>query len=62
LSPIWTLQLPESFQAQLPQVKEVLRKLAGKLDIKNADERRPVRTRQAVLQSEEFQALNQIMS
>jgi type III restriction enzyme len=52
-----TLQLPEHFQAQLPQVKEVLRKLAGKLDIKNADERRPVRTRQAVLHSEEFQAL-----
>lgn len=52
-----TLQLPEAFQAQLPQVKEVLRKLAGKLDIKNADERRPVRTRQAVLRSEEFQAL-----
>jgi len=52
-----TLQLPEPFQAQLPQVKEVLRKLAGKLDIKNADERRVVRTRQAVLHSEEFQAL-----
>ena len=52
-----TLQLPEPFQAQLPQVKEVLRKLAGKLDIKNADERRPIKTRQAVLHSEEFQAL-----
>jgi type III restriction enzyme len=52
-----TLQLPESFQAQLPQVKEVLRKLAGKLDIKNADERRTISTRQAVLHSEEFQAL-----
>ena len=52
-----TLQLPEQFQAQLPQVKEVLRKLAGKLDIKNADERRPIKTRQAVLHSEEFQAL-----
>ena len=52
-----TLQLPEPFQAQLPQVKEVLRKLAGKLDIKNADERRTIRTRQAVLHSEEFQAL-----
>ena len=35
-----TLQLPEPFQAQLPQVTEILRKLAGKLDIKNADERR----------------------
>jgi type III restriction enzyme len=52
-----TLQLPEPFQAQLQQVKEVLRKLAGKLDIKNADERRPIKTRQAVLHSEEFQAL-----
>ena len=52
-----TLQLPEPFQAQLPQVKEVLRKLAGKLDIKNADERRTIMTRQAVLHSEEFQAL-----
>jgi type III restriction enzyme len=52
-----TLQLPEPFQPQLPQVKEVLRKLAGKLDIKNADERRPIRTRQAVLHSEGFQAL-----
>jgi type III restriction enzyme len=52
-----TLQLPESFQAQLPQVSEILRKLAGKLDIKNADERRVIRSRQAVLHSEEFQAL-----
>jgi type III restriction enzyme len=52
-----TLQLPEPFQAQLPQVKEVLRKLAGKLDIKNADERKSIKTRQAVLHSEEFQAL-----
>lgn len=52
-----TLQLPEMFLAQLPQVNEVLRKLAGKLDIKNADERRSVKTRQAILHSEEFQAL-----
>ena len=52
-----TLELPEAFKGQLPQVKEILRKLAGKLDIKNADERKSVRTRQAVLHSEEFQAL-----
>jgi type III restriction enzyme len=52
-----TVQLPESFKGQLPQVTEILRKLAGKLDIKNADERRTVRTRQAVLHSEEFMAL-----
>ena len=52
-----TLQIPEPFQAHLPQVKEILRKLAGKLDIKNADERKPIKTRQAVLHSGEFQAL-----
>ena len=52
-----TLQLPESFKAQLQQVKEVLRKLAGRLDIKNADERRSIKTREAVLHSEEFQSL-----
>jgi type III restriction enzyme len=52
-----TLQLPEQFETQLTQVKEVLRKLAGKLDIKNADDRTRIKTRQAVLHSEEFQAL-----
>jgi type III restriction enzyme len=52
-----TLTLPEPFAAQLPQIKEVLRKLAGKLEIKNANERQTVKTRQAVLQSAEFKAL-----
>ncbi len=52
-----TLQLPEPFRSQLPQVKEILRKLAGKLDIKNADERRTIPTRRAILQGEEFRAL-----
>lgn len=52
-----TLQLPEPFRAHLPQVTEILRKLAGKLDIKNADERRSIKTREAVLHSAEFQAL-----
>lgn len=52
-----TLAVPETFAAQLPQIREVLRKLAGKLEIKNADERKQVRTRQAVLHSEEFKAL-----
>lgn len=52
-----TLTLPEPFAAQLPQVKEILRKLAGCLEIKNADERRPVKSRQAVLQSADFKAL-----
>jgi type III restriction enzyme len=52
-----TLTLPEPFTAQLPQVKNILRKLAGRLEIKNADERRQVKTRQAVLHSAEFKAL-----
>ncbi len=52
-----TLQLPAPFESYLPQVKEILRKLAGKLDVKNADERKSIKTREAVLQSEKFQAL-----
>ncbi|MFH1015931.1 MAG: DEAD/DEAH box helicase family protein [Chloroflexota bacterium] len=52
-----TLALPEPFAAQLPQVKEILRKLAGRLEIKNADERKQVKSRQAVLQGAEFKAL-----
>ena len=52
-----TLTLPEPFAAQLALVKEILRKLAGRLEIKNADERKQVKTRQAVLNSEEFKAL-----
>lgn len=52
-----TLVLPEPFAAQLPQVKEILRKLTGRLEVKNADDRKQVKTRQAVLNSEEFKAL-----
>jgi type III restriction enzyme len=52
-----TLTLPEPFTAQLPQVKEILRKLAGRLEIKNADERKQVKSRQAVLQGADFKAL-----
>jgi type III restriction enzyme len=52
-----TLTLPQPFMAQLPQVKEILRKLAGRMEIRNADERRQVKTRQAVLHSADFKAL-----
>lgn len=52
-----TLTLPEPFAAQLPQVKEILRKLAGRLEIKDADKHQQVKPRQAVLQSAEFKAL-----
>ena len=38
-------------------IQSVLRKLAGKLDIKNADDRKVIRTREAVLGSDEFRAL-----
>lgn len=51
------LVLPEPFAAQLPQVSEILRKLAGRLEIKNADERKQVRSRQAVLHGADFKAL-----
>ena len=52
-----TLNLPEPFAAQLPQVTEILRKLAGRLEIKNAADRRHVKSRQAVLQGADFKAL-----
>jgi type III restriction enzyme len=52
-----TLPLPEEFAAHRAEIAEILRKLSGRLEIKNADERRQVRTRQAVLESAEFKAL-----
>jgi type III restriction enzyme len=52
-----TFTVPPQFLAQLAQVKAVLNKLAGKLEIKNADERKQVKTREAVINSEEFKAL-----
>ncbi len=52
-----TFTLPEAFAPHVPQVKDILRKLAGKLEIKNADERKQVKTRQAILHGEQFKAL-----
>ncbi|MFG1186292.1 type III restriction-modification system endonuclease [Xanthobacter aminoxidans] len=52
-----TLALPLALAAHLGAVRDVLKKVAGKLDIKNADERVTVKTRQAILESAEFQAL-----
>lgn len=52
-----TLVLPPEFEAQRGQIAEVLRKLSGRLEIKDANDRKPVRTRQAVLHSPEFKAL-----
>ena len=52
-----TLVLPEEFAPQAPEVNAILKKLAGKLDIRNADNKRPIKTREALLYSEEFKAL-----
>jgi type III restriction enzyme len=57
-----TLVLPEAFEAQRAQISEVLRKVSGRLDIKNADDRKPVSLRKgsdgkAVYLSDEFKAL-----
>jgi type III restriction enzyme len=49
--------LPPALAPHLASVRDVLKKVAGKLDIKNADERVVVKTRQAILESAEFQAL-----
>jgi type III restriction enzyme len=56
------LVLPEAFEAQREQIAEVLRKVSGRLEIKNADERRDVPLRKgkdgkAVYLSDEFKAL-----
>ena len=52
-----TLSVPEEFADQHEEIAKVLRKFAGRLTIKNADERRSIRPRRAVLQSPEFKAL-----
>ncbi len=52
-----TLVLPEAFQNLSDAVNEVLRKLAGRLEIKNADDRERIGTNKKVLLSEEFRAL-----
>ena len=55
-----TVELPDGVAAdaaQRQQVVEILRRLAGSLEIKNADDRKTIKTRRAVLESEEFKAL-----
>ena len=52
-----SFKIPEGFEDQGSQIMEILRKLAGKLEIKNADERIHIKTRRAVLDSERFKAL-----
>lgn len=57
-----TLALPEAFVPQKPAITELLRKVSGRLDIKNADDRRTIRLRKdpkgkEVVLSEEFRQL-----
>ena len=52
-----TFIVPEEFADQRTGITELLRKLAGRLEIRNADQRCPVRPRQAILNSAEFKAL-----
>ena len=49
--------VPPTFAAERAEIVSVLRKLAGRLEIRNADERQIVRPRQAMLDSPEFKAL-----
>lgn len=52
-----SLLLPEAFAAQRDQIAAILKKLSGRLEIKDANERRQVRARQVVLHGHEFKAL-----
>lgn len=57
-----TLALPPAFEAQREPITEALRKVSGRLEVKNADERRHVPLRKdkdgkAVYLSDEFKAL-----
>ncbi len=52
-----SLILPPQFTDLRAGIESVLRKHAGRLDIRNADERRTVRPRQTLLDSADFKAL-----
>lgn len=52
-----TLSLPAEFEVFRGQIAEILRKVSGRLEVKNADERKTVRVRKEVYLSPEFKAL-----
>ncbi len=51
------VQLPEAFEPHRDAVVAILRKLAGRLEVKNADDKTRIQVRRAVLDSPEFKAL-----
>jgi type III restriction enzyme len=52
-----TLALPAEFETQRTQITEVLRKVSGRLEIKNADERKPIPVCKAIYLSPDFKTL-----
>ena len=52
-----TLSLPPGFEAAAPQIQQILRKLSGKLEIKNADEKVLIPVRKKVLIDPGFKEL-----
>lgn len=52
-----TVPIPPELEAWKAQIIERLRKLAGKLDIKNADDKKPIALRREVYLSPDFKAL-----
>lgn len=52
-----TLTLPAEFEGQRDQVVAILKKAAGRLEVKNADERKVVKLRKEVYLSPEFKEL-----
>lgn len=52
-----SLKLPAQFEAQRHQIVAVLKNLSGKLEVKNADDRKPISVRKSVLLSPDFKAL-----
>jgi type III restriction enzyme len=52
-----TLAVPTKFEPLLPQITDILRKAAGRLEIRNADDRRAVALRKEVYLSPEFNEL-----
>lgn len=52
-----TVALSDAFDRSRKEIVALLRKLSGRLEIRDADERKAVRPRQAVLASAEFKAL-----
>jgi type III restriction enzyme len=51
------VSLPEDVKDQKSQITSLLRKLAGKLNIKNADDKRPIKLNKQVLLNEDFKQL-----